>query len=76
MKSDVFAGEANEKVIAMFLVLADYWSDNDPNTGLLKWVTCRNIWLNTLFCREFGFVVIARFLEVIFQILEVICSNF
>ena len=38
----------------MFLVRADYWTDNDTNTGVQKWATCPNIWLKTLFCREFG----------------------
>ena len=31
---DVFAGEAYENIIAMFLVLADYWTDDDKNTGV------------------------------------------
>ena len=34
VKRDVFAGKANEKIIAKFLVLADYWTDNDTNTGV------------------------------------------
>ena len=54
MKPDVFAGEANEKIIAMFLVFADDWTDNYTNTGVQKWMTCPNIWSTTLFCREFG----------------------
>ena len=31
---DVFAGEANEKIVVMFVVLADYWTENYTNTGV------------------------------------------
>ena len=54
MKCNVFAGDVNEKNIAVLLVFADYRTDNDTKTGLHKLVNCPNIWLNTLFCREFG----------------------
>ena len=34
VKCDVVAADASEKIMAMFLVLTDYWTDNDTTPGI------------------------------------------